>query len=166
MRNNNRIIPQLSDFFVLFHICGQGEVLFLFIIVWKRTPVGRVPLIGRLPSLTFHFANKSNTLLSLSHALPFPPISSLGLHFLRSRIPGSHAACMPIYLHYYKIQTAAGCRLYGLLSKKWEWTGWVMGDVPQTVLTARAPEVLKRKNGRRQRQRFWETQQQRQRQTQ
>ena len=45
-----------------------------------------------------HFANKSNTFqhtlslplsLSPSLALPFPPISSLGLHFLRSRIPGS-----------------------------------------------------------------------------
>ena len=36
-----------------------------------------------------HFANKSNTSPSLapSLALPFPPISSLGLHFLRSWIP-------------------------------------------------------------------------------
>ena len=26
------------------------------------------------------------------------------------------------------------------------WTGWVMGDTPQTVTTTRAPAVLKSKN--------------------
>ena len=37
-----------------------------------------------------HFANKSNIFKMIypSLALPFPPISSLGLHFLQSRIPG------------------------------------------------------------------------------
>ena len=36
--------------------------------------------------------------------------------------------------------------LYEALEQNVDWSGWVMGDTPQTVMTTRAPAVLKKRN--------------------